>query len=1206
MGTVLWKNILREIRDSLGRFLAITGIIALGAAILMGLWVSRDAMVKTGDTYYSELNMHDFRLMSTLGWEQEDVDAFLDLPGLEAARGSLFTDALWQVGGREVVLMVHSITEDVNELSLIAGRMPEKPGECLLDAGVFDQSLLNQDILLSPGNDEDTLELLPLEQYRVVGLVNSPLYLNYERGTTSLGSGTVAGFCYLMEEAFDADYFTEIYLHLSEPGYLYSREYDESIVALEGRVEDLAEAQAQRRYADIRTEAQEEIDEGKQELADAEEEYRTERADAEQELADAKTELEEARHDLDWAWHEYREGWRALKDGERKGNAELSEAGKELDAAKVALDQQETEYDLKLKEASAGKTAYEQSLAGYESAYSAYEAAKAPLDAAGKQLEDAKDALDGQKKNLEKAEKFYDSAKDFLKKAESITDSVNGAGFSFGSPGDLVSALGSAVEGDALYTAAQDAIGGSVSGFMGDWKDTASELNSWLGKLGASSGSLNDSGLSSLKNAIGTEKAKNDAALDQWEKEYEAYKTNRAPLDAQGEELKKAKAQLDEVKKTLDEGDAGLAQWRAGLDQGWKDYNDGRAALSKGKAELEEQIRLGNEELADARHSLQDAEEEYADGVKEYEDGEAEAQEEFAKAEKEIADAKQELADAEQELRDLKAPTVHVLTRDDNIGYVCFDNDTSIVKAVSSVFPVFFFLVAALICMTTMTRMVDEQRTQIGTMKALGYGNAQIMAKYLIYSGSASILGCLLGLGLGCTLFPQVIWFAYGIMYQFAAIEFFFNWPLSIVIVVSYLACTSLATWSACKQELAVPPAALIRPKTGLSGKRILLERITPLWKRLSFMMKVSLRNVFRYKKRMLMMVLGIGGCTALLVTGFGLLDSVQDIVHFQYDEISLYDLTATFEDPLTPEDREKWENTLYPEGNSLFVAEQSVNISMNGQLKSAYLTAFDRDDLTGFWNLKNGDQPLSFPGEGEALINTKLSEVFALEAGDSFTIRDNDMNELTLIVSGVFDNYLNNYIILSADTCRTQWGREPDFKSAYVALPEGADPYGAAADLLRTDEIINVMVHQDTRDQMSATMQSLNAIVALVIGCAGALAFIVLYNLTNINITERIREIATIQVLGFYQMEAAIYVFRENLMLTAAGAGVGLGLGVLLHRFVMAKIQVDMVCFPIRIDGISFAWSVVLTFVFALIVDFFMYFRLGRIHMAEALKSVE
>lgn len=630
-----------------------------------------------------------------------------------------------------------------------------------------------------------------------------------------------------------------------------------------------------------------------------------------------------------------------------------------------------------------------------------------------------------------------------------------------------------------------------------------------------------------------------------------------------------------------------------------KQVLDGETALAEARKKIEE----ARAELSENRQTLADAREELIQGREDYDKARAEFEEQIAQAE-------QEIAKAETDIASIKKPDTYVLGRDTNVGYTLFENDSSIVEGIANVFPVFFFLVAALVCMTTMNRMVEEQRTQIGVLKALGYGNGKIMGKYLFYSGSAALGGCVTGYFLGIFIFPLVIWQAYGMMYRLGDILFVFDWAAALLCLTASLLCSMGTTWISCRHELKTQAAGLMRPKAPKAGKRILLERMGFIWNRLKFLHKVSVRNIVRYKKRLFMMVMGISGCTALLVTGFGVRDSVTNIADQQYAEIQTYQLNVTLsdQDGKTEDAYQELSDLLDSYGGTYTYAfETSLDMLGPEGIKSVSLiVAADPAQFEDFVDLHTSSgEKLSYPGDGEIILCNKLAEQYRLKVGDTVRLMDENRREFSAVVSGICENYIFNYVYMNRETCEKALG-DLTFQNLYVNLPEDTDVHEVSAAVMNAENVASVQVNEDMRVRFSSMMSSMNYIVFLVIGCAAALAFIVLYNLNNINITERIREIATIKVLGFYRNETSSYVFRENTVLTAIGCALGLLLGKLLHIYVMHEVNIDMISFDVHVTVLSYFLSVLLTFAFTWIVNRIMAGKLDRINMAESLKSVD
>ena len=663
-----------------------------------------------------------------------------------------------------------------------------------------------------------------------------------------------------------------------------------------------------------------------------------------------------------------------------------------------------------------------------------------------------------------------------------------------------------------------------------------------------------------------------------------------------------------------------IADAMAAVQAGYAALESQKAAAEKQLAEAKAQLDKGEQEMWANETKLNNAEKkinigwgEWKQGKKELEDGwedykqaKQDAEKELADAEAELKDAEEELLDARDEIDSMDTPDLTILDRNSNVGYNNLDSSSDIVAGVSRVFPVFFILIAALVCITTMTRMIDEERTQIGTLKALGYTDREIMNKYLIYSGSGAVLGCALGIAAGSTIFPQILWKAYCIMLSIQPnVVLTVNWPLSLAVLVTYTAIMLFVTWWCCHKTLAENPAELIRPKAPEAGKQIFVEKL-PFWKRISFLNKVTIRNIFRYKQRLAMMLIGIGGCTALLLTGFGLRDSISNVAAYQFENVTKYDMSVYFREEPSERQQGKFIKAVeHDASNRMFYHQSSVEVDFDNRVKEVYLLS-GGDEMTEFIDFHKGETPLSLPEKNQVLLSSGVAENLGIRQGDEVILRNSDLEELHLTVSAIYDNHVYNYAIVSPETITEQWGREPEYQMAFICVKDGADVHALGAAISDLSFVMNVAVSEDLAATVGRMMEALDLVVWVIVFCAGLLAVTVLYNLTNININERIREIATIKVLGFNAAETASYVFKENLALTVVGALLGLVFGKLLLIFVMSQIKIDMVWFTVLTEPVSYLWSIGLTLLSALVVDFVFYFRLDKINMAEALKSVE
>ena len=825
----MMKSAIREIKGSLGRYLAIFAIVIIGVGFFSGLSICKEAMITTGNDYLTEFNLYDYRVLSTLGFTDEDVDNYENSAAVKYVNAAYFTDALvMNKNNTERVLRFHSITPDINKVDIIYGRMPTAANECIADFQAYGENSIGTTVVISPGNSENTLDMLAYDEYTIVGIGSLPFYINIDRGATDVGSGRISAYICLPQDGFVSDYYHEIYISTFADERIYSDEYTAIIDDCKDEITAIAKDNAMKRYDDI------------------------------------------------------------------------------------------------------------------------------------------------------------------------------------------VADINAAAEAAAMYP---------------------------------------------------------DMAID--------------------------------IDFTLP-----------------------------------------------------------------------------------------------------SPPSVFVLTRETNVSYVSYEMDSGIVGGIAKVFPIFFFLVAALVCVTTMSRMVEEQRTQIGILKSLGYGNGSIVSKYMMYSGSAGILGCLIGYFGGTFLFPAVIWKAFNMLYPFTEnMAYVFDIKLLLPSLAVTCLCTIGVTLLCCAATLRSAASDLIRPKAPKSGKRTVLERLS-IWNKLSFLHKVSFRNLFRYRQRFFMMIIGIGGCTALLLAGFGIQDSIKNVVSGQYENITLYDAEINFSSAAESE-----EDFLadYPDfiKDYLYISTSSADVSIRGKSKNIPVIAPAANTLNGYMAMRCDGKDIAFPKTGEILLNSGLAKDMDITVGDRITVTSKNLKTTNLTVSGIFDNYIDNFAYVSKESAELFYDN-PEVNGAYALFTDGIESRAAVSSLLTDEKISGVFVIENTKNNITDTLKSVNYIVLVVILCAGALAFVVLYNLTNINITERLREIASIKVLGFYDNETSTYIFRENNILTVLGAGIGLLLGKFLHAYVMMQINIEFMKFDTFIDWKSYIYSGLLTLAFAFLMQILMNRKLTRINMAESLKTVE
>ena len=1116
------KMLLRSIRNTLSRFLAILAITALGVGFYAGLKTSQPDMLRAADDYMRRQRMYDFQLMSSLGFTPDDAAAFRQLPGISAVDGSCSADAYARVGGgEEEVWHFQTLTGDVAIPELLFGRLPETDGEALGDSWVFKEADLGAQIVLTDSNDTETLDHFAGKTFVLVGLVRTPRYISPDRGSSTLGSGSPKGFVFLPESAFTDKIYHELLLWCDLPGKIYSEEYSDALNHRKPAVETLLNRRGVLRQAALREELGEELEKARRELAEGWSEYRLGKRKAEQELRDAELRLQAAQAQLD------------------AGRPALAES-------EAALSQQESSLAAKQQELAAKKEELQALMAEQREAVSW-------LLQQELALQTDRSALDADRLN---ALQPYTTA--------------------------LAEAYA------ALLALQSDQLTQSLGGL----KDDLAGLSDQLSEFGI------DLGLDALPD-LGS--SISDAAIE-----------------AAEQERARAQKALDDAQAELDDPDGEYAQRQRELDardaalQPERDAHDARgekiSALDAEIQALQTEISTTSSILAESRRMLESSRAELESGAgeiyagwAEYNAGKEKAEKELEEARKKLEDGEKELAAGERELEEGLQLDLYTLDRRSNPGYVTFENDSAIVDGIAVVFPVFFVLVAALVCITTMTRMVNEERTQIGTLKAMGYSSPAIMAKYLIYAGLSALIGCVLGFFIGCTGLPYIVWYAYNIMYQYQNLLYAYSTPMFFACLSVSVIGSLFVTWLACRSALRERPAELIRPKAPAVGKRVLLERIPFVWNRLPFLSKVSIRNAFRFPSRVLMMLLGIGGCTALMVAGFGAKDSLSGVGTFQYEEISLYDVVVHLDAEKAGSHPELlWAD--WAEASQITHREEITLQSPDGAEKDTTLILSPSGPIEQLLSLHSkAGTVFPWPDPGEAIITRKLSEDLGLKIGDSAVLRLENGKTRSVVISGVCEYYVGHAVFAAPDGFADTGGNY-----ALIRVKEGEDISRRAASLRSAEGVNYVSLTQTERETLEASMQSLDLLVLMLVFCSGALAFITLYNLTNINIMERIREVATVKVLGFTPHETGQYILNENLMLSFLGAGFGLLLGKLLHRFVMEMLKLDYMSYDIRIAKLSYLLSFAVTILFALLTNLVMRRKLEKVNMAESLKSVE
>ena len=1200
MKSAMQKDFWREVGHTKSRFFSIMILVALSVAFLSGLKATAPDMKHTGDDYLDSLHLADFQVLSTLGLTDEDIDALKEQENIENAEGEYVLDAFAAAGGAETVVKILSLSgQGISDVLLREGRMPARADECVVEEGML--SLLDiaigDTITLTPGSKME--DALADDTYTVVGTVRSPVYISVERGTSTIGSGTARAYLYLPRDAFALDYYTAAYVRVSGAAEMtaFYDDYDDYIDDVIDSLEDFADARAQLRHDELVEEATEKLDDAQKELDEA-------KAEADEKLGDAEKELKDARKKLDDGWRDYRDGQQELADSRVK-----------LDDAKAELENGEQEYQDGLAEYEEAVAEYEKGLAEYEDGKKKYEQSQQQLNAGAQELAEGK-------KQLDEGQKQIDAL------GSTVTGALDGTGSPYeGKPDQLIEDLGKGDQTAAATTdAALDGMRAQLSAGIAQAQSTIDTLNGQIAQLSAAlqNPALSDEeragyekGLAEAQAGLAqaeAQKAQMEQQLaqlkdvnsgsiaqskQQLDKGQAEYSSGRAELAAGSRELAAGKKQLDEAKAELDdvpaqlqEAKQKLSDARKELDDGWKEYYDG-----------EEKYADGKQELAEAYTELQSGEKDYRAGLREYEDGKAEADEK-------IADAQAKIADARRKVADIESCEWYLFGRSYNPGYTGFGQDAERMANLASVFPVIFFLVAALVCLTTMTRMVEEQRVQIGSLKAMGYSSLAISRKYIFYGLLPSLTGGLMGLVIGYILFPKMIFMAYQIMYQVPDIELRAYPGISAFSVLAAVACTTLATLWACLATLRETPASLMRPRTPKAGKRVFLEYIRPLWKRMSFTHKVTARNLFRYQKRFWMTVIGIGGCTALIIAGFGLRSSLLFTMSRQYDDLFHYSAQVTLADNALPEERAAVEDFLAGDSrvvNYIPCAASSATVVTPSYSTTAYVEVMASDEIgkvVDLFDYKSGD-PITMGDEG-VYIDQKLSELLKVSVGDTFFLDGDVRGDVT--VAGIYEHYTGHFIYMTPGYYENALHADGE-PNAYLLnfTSDDTDTCNAIFEkLLDMSGVATTSRMRDTQDTYMHSMERVDFVVVIIILAAAALAMVVLFNLSNINITERQRELATIKLLGFYDREVSAYVYRENIVLTVFGILIGCFMGHWLHIYLVRSTEIDLMMFGRQTKATAYLYAAILTTIFSFLVNVLAHFKMKKIDMVESLKSAE
>ncbi len=1315
--TALWKDVWRSVARSKGRFVSIMLLMALGSFALVGLFVAGPDMRATGEAYFGECSLADLTVLSDYGLDENDVAAINQASGTTAVEYGYFKDVT--VDGSTDAMRVMSMPEEVSQLELVDGRMPERAGEIAVDTNIGGQCAIGSTITVSekPNALSDETCLNDTE-YTVVGHVHTPEIISVvNMGQSTAGTGSLKGYAVVVDEEFDSDVYMTARMTFGDTEGLdpYSNEYRDLVQAHKVEVEGLIADRPAARLATVVADAQGAIDDGQAEVDDAKQRLADAREaldDAAQTLADAATQLADGQAQIDDAQAQITDGEAQIADAQgqidenqatldaaaatiaegeaqlaakagdlRAAESQLTAAKARLDAAKATLDEKapqvaaaEAQLPAARQQLSEGQRAYEEGSAQLEEAKAqvqAYDDGRAQLEAAYAELDAGQAEVDAGRSEVAEKTAELDAVADQAEAARAmlkkLDDSVASAAQQVGDTEARISALQEQIAAEtnpvrkaalqAELAAAQAKLQAQQA-YLAQLQamaatDEVAAAREQVAQYDAARASIAEATarLDESQQKIDAGRAEADEKKARLDAVAEQVEAARAEIPQKEQELAAAKEQLDAASEQIAAAEAGIASYHEGLAayqqglatyaQGLQSYETGRAGLNaaaeqlaSGKAEHAsgaaalaearatlaskvDELASAKTQVAEAKQTLAEKLAEYNDGVAEYEDGLAEYNEALPDALSKIADGESTLADARARLAKYDTPAYETDTRRETLGseaYKTYDTVSEIIDSLAKVFPVLLYLVAAFVTLSTMTRMVDEERINSGTLKALGYRDGDVALKFVLYGALAGGIGAILGIVLGHTLLPYIVYNAYGAKFTLPPIQLGFYPAITLVALALAGLCAVLPAALAVHRELGEKPASLLLPKPPAGGSKIMLERIRPLWSRMSFTHKVTARNLFRYKQRMFMTVLGVAGAACMLVAGFGVQHSIQQMGAKQFGDILKYDMIVAQSSTATDAQLAELDDALAADGVAAQVALHYESASLtaganNDKQEITLLVPEQTSDLDEYLDLRDrrSGEKLGLDGDG-AVVSERLATLLDVGVGDEIEFTAADGSARTVRVSGVCEMYMGHFIVMSREAYEGCYGKKFEANAAMVRLEDGSlsSVEERAAGFMRLKAVKSVAQNTALQSQVDTVVVSLNKIMGILILVAGMLAVVIMYNLTNINVSERMRELSTIKVLGFHSNETTMYIYRETILLTALGLVAGWLLGVALHQYILNVVPPDNVMFNPELAAIEFIVPAIVVGVIALALYFVELRRLSTVDMLEALKSVE
>lgn len=1186
----LWKDIKKSFKNSAGRFFSIMLLMALGSFALVGLFVTGPNMRATGQTYFEKLNVADLSVIGDYGIREDDQKVIEKEKGIDDVEYIYLKDVA--VKNSDVSFRLFSKPKDISKYEVEKGRLPTKQNEIAIDVNYQDQYPINSVISFSEKSDALGSKVLKKTKFKVVGYIQSGEILSKEnKGQTTAGTGSLDSFGVVSKDVFDSDVYMMAKITFKDTKGLdpYSDEYTDLIQKHKDDLNKLLVDQPQLTLATIKDEANDTIQENQDKLDDA----KNELDDARNQLADAAIQIADAK-DL-------------ISSNEQK----LNDAASQIDNAQSQINQNEALLQSKQKE--------------YQSGLNEYNAKSAELTDGQNQLNSAQAQINKNEALLQsKQQEYQTNLKAYNEKNAQVAEAENQINQAQSEINQKKTAYES---GKAQYESGLNELQSNIQTLQTALtqplpEDKKLELEQQLTALQTQYKAINQEYQALLQQGTQLESAQEqlDAKKQELAGAKQQLASAKAALDDGQSQLESNSVQLANAKSTLSTKNQELLAYKnqlasasgtltsakSQLDSGWAQLNSAKVQLQSAKAQYES----GKTQLANAKEELASKEQEYLDKKNEFDEKEPDAL-------KEIEENQEKIDDARESLDKLTAPVYNVDTRREipgGEGYKIYETVSEIVDSLAKIFPVFLYFVAALVTLTTMARFVDEERINAGTLRALGYEDNDIIKKFCVYGLVAGMLGTVLGIVLGHTLLPFIVYNAYHNGFMVPIIEMHFYPIVSLVAIILALASAVVPAYVVAKKELQEQPASLLLPKPPAAGSKIFMEHITFIWKRLSFTHKVTCRNIFRYKQRMFMTIFGVAGAVALIFTGFGVQHSISGIKASQFGSILKYDMIVAQDETATKKDKDQLITLLDDSKikSSTPVHYESVSKesgAKNDRQSMTMIVSKNDKDFNKYIsvNERKSQKALKFRNDG-VIISERLAKLLDVKVGDYFTFNDSNDVERTAKVSGICEMYTGHFIFMNEQAYEKIYQEDYTNNAYLMKLKDSSidNTKVQATRFMELDAVKGVVQNTTMTTLVDTIVTSLNKIMIVLILVAILLGTVILYNLTNINVSERIRELSTIKVLGFYDPEVTMYIYRETIILSAIGIVVGWFIGMALHSYILAVVPPDEVMFnPVKWIGAFIIPFIVITGI-SYVLKYVVNHKLKNVDMLEALKSVD